>query len=89
MLHVTEKASEFLNQSLEASRENDDEVLRLVRAGEGLALAISEERDDDQVVEREDRKVLVIEPAISQALDGTVIDAVDTPEGPRLTLQSP
>jgi Fe-S cluster assembly iron-binding protein IscA len=31
----------------------------------------------------------VIEPAISQALDGATIDAVDTPEGQRLTIQRP
>jgi Fe-S cluster assembly iron-binding protein IscA len=89
MLSVSEKAAGLLLESLEASNTEEAQVLRLVRMAEGLGLAVDEEREGDQVVEHEERKVLVIEPAISQALDGATIDAVDTPEGQRLTIQRP
>jgi Fe-S cluster assembly iron-binding protein IscA len=89
MLSVSERAAGLLRESLEASNTEETQVLRLVRMAEGLGLAVDEEREGDQVVEHEDKKVLVIEPAISQALDGATIDAVQTPEGERLTIQRP
>lgn len=88
MLNVTEKAAGALLESLEASRSEESQLLRLTRMAEGLGLALDEERAGDQVVEHQDRKVLVIEQDISQSLDGATLDAVDTPEGTRLVLQS-
>jgi Fe-S cluster assembly iron-binding protein IscA len=89
MLTVTEKAAEALSDALQAADSDDSHVLRLASSGEGLGLALDEERDGDQVVVHEERKVLVIEAEVAQALTGAVVDAVDTPEGRRLVLQSP
>ncbi len=89
MLKVTDKAAAVLNRSLEASRENESDILRLVRSGERVGFAISQEQDGDQVIQYEDRKILAIEPEISSALDEATIDAVDTPEGLRLALRPP
>lgn len=89
MLNVTEKAAEVLDRSLEASRKNESDILRLVRSGDGVGFAISEAQDTDHVIRYEDRKVLAIEPEISSALDKATIDAVDTPEGLRLALRPP
>lgn len=89
MLNVTEKATAALSEALEANREDDSDVLRLTQAAEGMGLSIDKEQDGDQVVEHDERKVLVIEPKVSDALDGATIDIVDTPEGQRLVLQSP
>lgn len=88
MLNVTEKAAGALLESLDASKSEESQLLRLTRAAEGLGLALDQERDGDQVVEHDERKILVVEQDISQALDGATLDAVDTPEGPRLVLQS-
>lgn len=89
MLNVTEKAAAALHDSLEANREEESQVLRLTPSGEGLGIALDEEQEGDDVILHEDRKVLVIAPAIAEALDGATIDAVDTPQGHRLVLEPP
>jgi len=88
MLNVTDKAAAALHESLEASTSEESHALRLTRTAEGLALALDEQREGDQVVEHDDRTVLVIEEEISRALAGATLDATETPEGPRLVLQS-
>lgn len=88
MLNVTEKAAAALSESLDANRENDSDVLRLTQAAGGMGLALDQEHEGDQVIEHEDRKVLVVDPEVADALDGTTIDIVDTPEGQRLVVQS-
>ncbi len=89
MLNVTDPAAALLHESLEASKKNEADVLRLTRSPQGLALALDEEREGDQVILHEERKVLVIQPEMAQALDGATIDAVDTPAGRQLAIQSP
>jgi Fe-S cluster assembly iron-binding protein IscA len=89
MLNVTEKAAAALGTSLQDATQKEEETFRLHRSGDGLGLAIDQERDGDQVVEHDKRKVLVIEQAIANELDGAQLDAVETPEGRRLVLQSP
>lgn len=89
MLNVSEKAAAFLLEGLQSNSEGDQDVLRLVQAEDGLALTVDQEREGDQVVEHSDRKVLVIESGISNALDGATLETVDTPEGERLTLTAP
>jgi Fe-S cluster assembly iron-binding protein IscA len=88
VLNVSEKAAELLFASLQASRKEESEVLRLIQTREGLGLAIDKEGEGDQVVQHDNNKVLVIQPEISQALDGATLDAVETPDGQRLTLQA-
>ena len=89
MLKVTENAAAVLDKSLEASRESESDILRLVRSAEGVGFAISEEQEGDQVIQYEDRKILAVEPEISQALDEATIDTVETPEGLRLAIRPP
>lgn len=89
MLNVTDNAAALLHESLDASKAEESQVLRLTRAAEGLALTLDEEREGDQVVEHDDCKVLVIESQIAEAMHGATMDAVETPEGRRLFLQSP
>lgn len=89
MLNVTEKAAAALGTSLQDTTQEEHEVFRLHRTPDGLGLAIDEERDGDQVVEHDSKKVLVIEETIASELDGAQLDAVETPEGQRLVLQAP
>jgi|FLYL01.1.fsa_nt_gi Fe-S cluster assembly iron-binding protein IscA len=91
MLNVTDKAAAALHETLNANttEENQDQLLRLTRSGDGLGLALDEERDGDQVISHDDKKILVVDNEISQALDGATIDAVETPEGARLVLETP
>lgn len=88
MLNVTDKAAASLGESLELSRKGDFDVLRLTRQAEGFGLALDEEREGDQVVLHEESKVLVIQPELSQELDGATVDVVNTPEGAQLIIKS-
>ncbi|HEY8171742.1 MAG TPA: hypothetical protein VIH21_01545 [Dehalococcoidia bacterium] len=89
MINVTDRAAEVLHRSLEENEETDDDVFRIEMTNEGIALALGNERDGDQLIEHQHRKVLAIERDIASALDGASIDAVDTPEGTRLIFESP
>ncbi len=89
MINVTDKAAALIGKALDAERQNDSDVFRFSRENQDFGLNIDEEHEGDQVVQDGDRTVLVIESEISQELDGTIIDTVDTPEGERLTLLPP
>jgi iron-sulfur cluster assembly protein len=84
MIKVTEEAKErFLNVDYP-----DDTVLRLdsvvdQNTGETqIGISVGEAMSDDQVVKHDGEAVLHIAGPVSQALDGSILDAVDTPEGP-------
>lgn len=90
MIHVTEKASEALLQGLQANTDDQTQGLRLTHiAGQGYGLALDTEREGDQVVEHQGRKTLLVGQALAEQLDGAVLDALDSPEGPRLSIQLP
>ncbi len=73
----------------------DDTVLRLdpmvdQNTGETqIGVAAGEPRSDDQVVEHDGEAVLHIAGLLSQALDGSTLDAVDTPQGPGIGITTP
>jgi iron-sulfur cluster assembly protein len=91
MITVTEAAKElFLKVDCP-----DDTVLRLdpvVNQDTGetqIGISAGEPMSDDQVVERDGETVLHIAGPVSQALDGSTLDAVDTPEGPGIGITTP
>src|SRR5918995_6259953 len=84
MITVTEEAKKlFLNVDYP-----DDTVLRLnpvvdQNTGETqIGISAGEPMSDDQVVEHDGEVVMHIAGPVSEALDGSTLDAVDTPEGP-------
>ena len=67
----------------------EDRVLRLEpQNGGGLTFVAGPAEPDDQVVEEEGREVLHVAGPVAQQLDGQVLDRVETPEGPRLTIRT-
>ena len=91
MITVTEEGKElFLNVEYP-----DDTVLRLdpvVNQDTGetqIGISADEPISDDQVVEHDGKAVLHIAGPVSQALDGSTLDAVDTPEGPGIGIITP
>jgi len=91
MITVTEEAKELF---LQAERP-EGTVLRLdpVRnqdTGETqIGIAAGEPRGDDQVVEHDGMSLLHIAAPVSEALDGSTLDVVQTPEGPGIGLTTP
>jgi iron-sulfur cluster assembly protein len=54
-----------------------------------IDISAGEPMSDDQVVEHNREAVLHIARPVSQALDGSTLDAVDTPEGPGIGITTP
>ena len=91
MISVTEEAKELF---LDVERP-EGTVLRLdpvtdESSGETqIGLGAGEQRDDDQVVEHAGEEVLYIAAPVSEALDGSTLDRVETPEGPGIGIAPP
>ena len=49
-----------------------------------IGLSAGEPRGDDQVVEHDGESLLHIAAPVSEALDGSTLNIVDTPEGPAI-----
>jgi Fe-S cluster assembly iron-binding protein IscA len=87
MLAVTERAKEELKRMLSAKADNPQAGLRLVPSSPGTwALIIDIEMPDDQVIEYEGSKVLLVEQALAASLEGVTLDVQDTAEGRKLVV---
>ena len=91
MITVTEEAKElFLDVD-----HPDGTVLRLdpvvdQNTGETqIGMSAGEPMSDDQVVEHNGESLLHIAAPVSEALDGSTLDAVNTPEGPSIGITTP
>lgn len=98
MVSVTAEAKDLLQDLLQQAEQQgavvDENIsIRLAQTapveGEteqvGLSLVLDEAHEGDQVVEHEGKRVLLVDPSTSDLLQGITLDAVDTPEGRRLT----
>lgn len=91
MIEVTEEAKELF---LEVERP-EGAVLRLdpvvdQSTGETqIGMSAGEMMDGDQVVEHDGEDLLYIAAPVSEALDGSTLDRVDTPEGPGIGITAP
>ena len=89
-LTVTDSATAALKEVLENVEHEPEQILRLVFDGQGeLNLALDNAKDDDQVVEQEGDKIMVIEPEVSQRLEGAVLDVKESEEGMAFTIRPP
>lgn len=92
MITVTEEARELF-QAIESP---DGTILRLdavataqVNGETQIRLGIGEPKSDDQIVQHEGEDLLRIARPISEALNGSTIDLVETLEGPALGIKPP
>jgi Fe-S cluster assembly iron-binding protein IscA len=87
MVEVTERAREELKKTLDAQSPQPQHGLRLALVGpDEFGLGVDSEKDGDQVVQHEGSKVLMVQGALSQQLDGVTIDIHETEAGPRLVM---
>ena len=93
MITVTEKAAEELEALLERAKISDpqnafdDVMLRLFTTDDGkLAIAPDTPLDGDQVIEHRGTSVLLVGWELSEAVDGLLIDCVDTDAGRKLRI---
>jgi iron-sulfur cluster assembly protein len=91
MITVTTEAKELFLQA----EHPEGTVLRLdpvtdPSTGEAqIGMAAGEPRGDDQVVEHEGESLLHIAGPVSEALDGSTLDVVQTPDGPAIGITTP
>ncbi len=92
MITVTEEARELFQEI----DNPDGTVLRLdpvttegVTDETQVRLGIGEPKNDDQVVQHEGEDLLRIARPVSEALNGSTIDLVETLEGPALGIKPP
>lgn len=92
MITVTEEAKQLFKNvdHPEGTVLRLDPVVANQETGETqIGLSAGEPKSDDQVVEHEGESLLHIAGPISQALDGSTINLVETPEGPGIGITPP
>jgi iron-sulfur cluster assembly protein len=91
MITVTEEAKElFLNvEHPEGTILRLDPVIDQNTGETQIGLAAGSPNGDDQVVEHDGEDLLHIAAPVSEALDGSTLNVVDTPEGPAIGISTP
>jgi Fe-S cluster assembly iron-binding protein IscA len=75
MLQVTERAASALQEVLAINNAPPKRGVRLVRTDEGrLGMTIDRPREGDQVVQRNDTPVLIVDRQVAASLSGAVLD---------------
>lgn len=88
MLTVTERAAQFLRESLSRKDEGAPEALRIIHADGGYQLTLDDPKEGDQIFEHEGQSYLVIDSEIDEALSEATIDVQESAQGASLTLTS-
>jgi Fe-S cluster assembly iron-binding protein IscA len=87
MLTVTDRAAEFLRESLTRRGDGMPEALRIVYTEEqGYQLTLDNPKDGDQVFAQEGESFLLLDAELNEVLGDAIIDLQDAPQGPRITL---
>ena len=87
MLTVTESAKQELKKKLQCHTDEPEICLRIkITSAGGFDFALTRERPDDQVVEYEGSKVLLIGKELFNVFDGRTLDVEDAPDGIRLVI---
>jgi len=86
MLTVTEDAKALCAAILNQAEAPDSAVMRIVAEDKGLGLVADEVKDTDETFEVEGKTVLVVEPALAEQLADRKLSAIETEQGPQLSL---
>lgn len=87
MVGVTKAGLAELKRILDEHTDNAQAGLRLTTDQSGtLGLTIDVGTAEDQVLEHEGSKLLIIEQHLADSLEGITIDVDETPEGRRLVI---
>jgi Fe-S cluster assembly iron-binding protein IscA len=87
MLTVTEGAKQLLKEMRRVHSDDPEACLRLSVDSDGqFGLALDSALEEDQVVEHEGAKVLLVTPGLATALEGNTLDVQDTADGPKLVI---
>ncbi len=86
MLTVTDKATQYLRESLTRKKEGDPAAIRIVHTEDGYQLTLDDPKDSDQAFEQDGQNYLLVAAELTEALSDAKLDVQDAPQGARLTL---
>ena len=86
MLTVTDRAAQYLRESLTRREAGAPEALRIVQTDDGYQLTLDNPKDDDQVFEQEGQNYLLLDEGVGEALSDATLDVYESPQGLSLTL---
>lgn len=90
MIEVSERAKQELKRILMDHVDNPQAGLRLTASEPSqFGLGLDVEMPDDQVVEHEGSKVLLVTKELAVSLQGITMDVQETSGGPKLVLLEP
>ena len=88
MLIVTDKAAQYLRESLTRKEQGAPEALRIVRTDDGYQLTLDNPKDGDHVFEQEGQNYLLVDSGVEEALSDATLDVRESPQGLSLTLSA-
>ena len=86
MLTVTDKAAQYLRESLTRKETGAPDALRIVQTEDGYQLTLDNPKDDDQVFEQDGHNYLLLDTDVGEALSSAILDVYESPQGLSLTL---
>jgi Fe-S cluster assembly iron-binding protein IscA len=86
MLIVTDKAAQYLRETLTRKPEGSPEALRVVYNEEGYQLVLDDAKEGDQVFEQDGQNYLFLDAPVGEALSDATLDVQESPQGTRITL---
>ena len=87
MIGITQAGLDELKRILNEHSDDTQAVLRLTTDEKGtLGLILDTDTPEDQVLEHEGSKLLIIEPNLAATLEGITIDVDETPDGLALVM---
>ncbi len=86
MLTVTDKAAQYLRETLSRKEKGAPGSFRIVSAEEGYEVTLDGANEGDQVFEHEGENYLLLDTEVGEALSNATLDVKESPEGTRLKL---
>ncbi len=86
MLIVTDRAAQYLCETLTRKPEGSPEALRVVYTEERYQLTLDDTKDGDQVFEQEGKNYLFVDAQVGEALSDAKLDVQESAQGKRITL---
>ncbi|MHC5112085.1 MAG: hypothetical protein ACYTHJ_19660 [Planctomycetota bacterium] len=87
MFEVTGAALSRLSKKLCVKKAEEDETFRFVRKKGGWKLSLDRAHPDDKAFRCAGKDVLVLDPAVTKAMDALILDVRSTEKGERLKLR--
>ena len=86
MLTVTDKAAQYLRESLTRKEMGAPEALRIVQTDDGYQLTLDNPKDGDHVFEQDGQNYLLLDSKVEEGLSDATLDVRESPGGLSLTL---